>query len=115
MRFQIHTVVITEGAAVFLENQRPTFLKYMLFVIFWVECGGSRFLPNVVIYRPGYMETIKTVNFMLCNLSIICTHAIYKETNNTKHTQVILSPQTTCLQVYRKNPRCHKKTSTQKE
>ena len=60
------------------------------------------------------METIKTVNFMLCNLTIICTHAIYKETNNMKHTQIILSPQTTRLQVYRKNPICHKKTSTQK-
>jgi hypothetical protein len=76
MRFWIHTVVIAEGA-VFLENKRPTFRKYMLFVIFWVEYGGSRFLPNVGIFQPEYMETIiKTINFILCNPTIICTKAI---------------------------------------
>ena len=74
MRFRIHAAVITAGA-VFEKNQRPAFQKY-IFVIFWEEYGGSRFLPNVGIYQPEYMATaIKTVTCMLCNLTMICTRA----------------------------------------
>jgi hypothetical protein len=52
----------------------------MLFVIFWVEYEGSRFLQNIGIYQPEYMETtIKTVTFMLLYLTIICRQVFKKK------------------------------------